>query len=332
MPVDRLTAAKRGAAWRIAAVAVAAALLATLVGLRLAASIARPVRDLADRMDRLTAEATTAADTGPSAGRPPAELVRLDASFQHLLARLDAARNQLARSARLAALGQISASVVHELRNPLSGIKMNARVLRDELAAIGRGDESLDVIIHEIDRMDLYLTELLSLRPGPDAADPTPAAPPVRVPTPLAPVVESVVGLLAHRCRHARVEVARRVPSDLPPVLGDADRIRQVVLNLMLNALDAMPAGGTITLELAARGHGRVRCTVRDTGPGVCLPAGQDAFAPFVTTKPNGVGLGLFVCRHLVTELGGTIGYDTGSAGSAFWFDLEVPADGNGVA
>jgi signal transduction histidine kinase len=251
-----------------------------------------------------------------SSSRHPAEIARLERSFEQLLARLDDARQQLARSARLATLGQIAASVAHELRNPLSGIKMNARVLADELKRANIADRSLDLIIREIDRMDLFLGELLDLA-SPGLAGPI-RAEPVR----LVELADSVLSLLAGRCRHGGVEVIRQFADC--ETHGDSQQLRQVMLNLMLNALDAMPHGGkmTVAIQPAAGDTGSVRFSVADTGPGVQSPPGADIFDPFVTTKPGGTGLGLAMCRQVISRHSGRIGYDTSPAGCTFWFEL----------
>jgi len=111
--------------------------------------------------------------------------------------------------------------------------------------------------------------------------------------------------------------------ADVPPVRAGETQVRQVVGNLLLNALDATPPGGTVTLATRHRPEERtVRFTVADTGPGVRVPEGEDLFDPFVTTKTDGVGLGLYVCRRNVEACGGHIDYDSGQEGTRFWFDL----------
>ena len=91
-----------------------------------------------------------------------------------------------------------------------------------------------------------------------------------------------------------------------------------------MNALDAMPAGGAVTLSTGPGKDGAVRFAVADTGQGVHVPAGTDVFDPFVTTKPGGVGLGLYVCRRHAERHGGRIGYDSSPDGTTFWFELPV--------
>lgn len=348
VPEDRLQAARSQVAGRIALFTLAAVVVVTAAGLWLSTSLARPVRRLADRMDRLALEGVLGERPGaaaPAAGPPPGgspipaadrkaggppELARLMRSFDGLLSRLEAARRELDRSARLAALGQLAAAVAHELRNPLSGIKMNARVLADELASAGTADRSLELIIREIDRMDLYLNELLDLasasapaaagapsRPGQEAGRRTEVEA-VR----LDGLADSVVALLEGQCRHAGVEVRRSYDPAAPAARAHGQRIRQVLLNLMLNALEAMPHGGTMTLSAGRGQGGTVRLDVADTGQGVQAPQGADIFEPFVTSKPGGTGLGLYISRRVVEGFGGRIGCDSSPAGSTFWFEL----------
>jgi len=324
VPESQVAAAKQASERTIAWVTVAAIVAATLVAFWLSSSILRPIRRLATRMDLLSEQASEEGFSGSrdeAATAAPAEIARLAKSFDRLLARLEEMRKKLARSARLATLGQLSASVAHELRNPLSGITMNARVLADELARAGISDSSLDRIIREADRMNVYLEELLGLASG-EAKDEAPhdlaALPPLR----LDEMSESVLALVDGRCRHAGVVVRREWDAAALRIRGDEPEIRQVILNLTLNALDAMPAGGTLTLATSRGGDGTVRLSVADAGKGVHVPDGTDLFEPFVTTKSGGVGLGLYVCRRNIERHHGRIGYDSSDGGTTFWFEL----------
>lgn len=325
---ERISSAKADAARTIVWVTLGAVAAATLLATWLSHTITRPVRRLASRMDRLS---LAAGDVRPGAmasaeGRDhnaladegPAEIARLVEAFERLLAQLDQTRSKLLESARLATLGRFSATVAHELRNPLSGIKMNARVLSDELARLGTSDESLERIVREIDRMDTHLQELLALA-GPGGGEVRPTDGPMEA-VDLAAVAESVVSLVENRCRKLGIAVER----DLAPavVRGHENRLRQTVLNLTLNAVDAMPEGGTLRLTVGGTNSDHVRFTVSDTGGGVHVPDGQDPFAPFVTTKHEGAGLGLSICRSIIEQHGGRIGHDSSPGGTTFWFEL----------
>jgi signal transduction histidine kinase len=340
VPEAEVEAAKVASTHTILLITFAAIALASLVGFWLSTTITRPIRRLAGRMDRLAdhaADDAVSLKLGSAEARGPTEVVRLERSFDRLLERLEEARRQLARSARLATVGQLAASVAHELRNPLSGVKMNAQVLADELAHKGIHDSGLDRIIRETDRMNLYLEELLGLAGG--AADDERPHDLKRLPhVHLDEVGDSVVTLLAGRCRHGGVEVRCRWDADAVRVRAEETQVRQVILNLVLNALEAMPAGGTVTLSNRAADEGAVRFSVADTGKGMRASDGSDVFDPFVTTKPGGVGLGLYICRRNVERHGGRIGYDSSDDGATFWFELpaadlsaEVPARRSGT-
>jgi len=329
VPENRIIEAKKGVARTIVLLTLAAVAVATLVAVWISQTITRPVRQLARQMDRLSKAAADVdlnallASQEHSARRGPVEIVRLAASYDELMAQLTEARAKLAQSTRMATLGQFSATMAHELRNPLSGIKMNARVLADELRRVNVSDMSLDLILREIDRMDLHLQELLSLaveggQPAGSQQDEDAGRRAVR----LDELAHSVVSLLAGRCEQASIGIECEFPPEALGVRAQGERIRQVILNLMLNAIEAMPSGGTVRLSAATRPERRVRFSVADTGGGVHVPEGVDIFEPFATGKAGGTGLGLHVCRKIVEQHGGTIGYESSDHGSTFWFDL----------
>jgi len=166
--------------------------------------------------------------------------------------------------------------------------------------------------------MGLYLNELMSLSPGDGRPSRTPAAAPTR----LSELAESVLTILSGRCRHARVAVERDFPADEPSVLADGNQVRQVMMNLMVNAIEAMPGGGTMTLRIRATPP-VLRFSIADTGKGVHAFRG-DLFEAFSSAKPNGVGLGLYLSKQIVDRHGGRIGYDSGSGGAVFWFELPI--------
>jgi signal transduction histidine kinase len=306
MPQQRLDDARQQVMWQIGGLAAPVVLAAAVAASLLSLSVTRPLERMVRELDSLSADPST---TMP-AGGGPAEVVRLRQAFWRLLGRLKAAQDDLARTAALATVGKISASVAHEVKNPLSGIKMNVRVLQDQYAQHGISDEAFGLITREIDRIDLYLQELLGLLGGAEAPPQ-----PVR----LEELTESVLALVAGRCRHESIRIERNV-SPCPPVLAQGDRIRQVVLNLAINAIEAMPSGGVLTLSLAPAQDG-VRLTVADTGSGVPVDAG-DIFEPLVSTKPGSAGLGLHICRQIIQRHGGRLGYDSGPGGASFWFEL----------
>ncbi|MBI5724192.1 MAG: hypothetical protein HZA50_09565 [Planctomycetes bacterium] len=304
-------------------ITLGAVLAAAVVGLVISVTMSYPIRKLARRIHAISVSAGQAQGlrgiwTGIRHGPP--EVVRLARAFDELLTRLDTARTQLALSARLAAIGQLTATVAHELRNPLSGMKMNAKVLADELAKRGLADQSLDFILREIDRMDQQLTNMLGLSGG--SAGPQ-NAPPDKKPARLAALADSVLDLLAPRCKAAKVRIEKSYDPHLPDIPLDAEQIRQVILNLAINALDAMAAGGILTV-VARKAAAAARFEIKDTGAGVNEASRDKVFEPFVTTKPGGTGLGLHISRRIILSHGGKMDFASSPAGCIFWFELPL--------
>lgn len=320
VPDAQLESARDEAAAQMFKVFVPVLILATIAAFLLSFTITRPIRQLVREMDELAEQASSPSarrrgltPSGRPSPRGAIEITHLTCSFRHLLERLDQARENLARSERLAALGRTSLSVAHELRNPLSGIKMNVRVLKDELAE--PAGQILDIILREIDRMDLYLQELMSLAQGSAARGGN------RARLRLSELAEGVLTLLSGRCRHARVHVERRYSTDEPAVLVHGDSIRQAIMNLLVNAIEATGPGGTLTVSVRA-GMAGARFEVADGGAGVQCAPGQDIFDAFESGKPNGVGLGLFIAREAIDREGGKIGYENAPGGAVFWLEL----------
>lgn len=293
----------------------------TILAVLLSLFITRPIRKLATRMDHLN-QTNPIGESDPSfAPRGPKEVVELANSFDQLLVRLSDTQRQMVENDRLATLGKLSVTVAHELRNPLSGIKMNLRILQDEIAL--QDDPSMKVALREIERMDLYLDELISLsgRGRPSTAKPTPQA------TMISQEVESVLRLLSGKIRHACIDVQTNPCDDEQAVWADSGRIRQTVMNLLVNAIEACPAEGSITITIESD-NGQMRLRIADTGTGVPENM-ENVFAAFVTAKPNGVGLGLHICHQIITQYGGEIGHHNTDTGAEFWFTLPIAPAGD---
>jgi signal transduction histidine kinase len=216
----------------------------------------------------------------------------------------------LRRADRLAALGELSAGMAHEIRNPLGSIKGTAEIFRDALGVDHKLHEFATILVTETDRLDAILTHYLEFA-RPKEPDPGRAA--------LGPVVSDLAGLLGERARRAGVVLATELPADLPAVAMPADALRQVLLNLALNAIQAMPGGGRLSIAARAGAPERLRrpespgapavvhVSVADTGPGIPAEARDRIFDPFFTTKRGGTGLGLAISQRIVQGYRGTI-------------------------
>jgi signal transduction histidine kinase len=224
------------------------------------------------------------------------------------LAQVTALEAEVARRQRLATLGHMAAAVSHEVRNPLNAISMGLQRLHAEFRPTAEPadyDRVLELVGGEVRRLNALVEEFLSL-----------ARPPVLRPEPvrLGDVLEEVVGLIEPEARQTGVRIERVVPGDLPPLVADRDRLKQVVLNLARNALEAMPDGGTCRLE-AGRAPHALTLTVADSGPGIPPEARDRIFEPYYTTKVKGLGLGLPIARQIVEAHGGAITVEPAASG-----------------
>lgn len=320
IPRSKLQAASNRVSKAVAVAVLPMALGATAVALALAFLITRPILSLSQQMDRLAASRSTPMAAASMHAdirmklttRGPAETRQLAASFFSLIDRLDAAMVRLVQSDRLVHLGKMCLSVGHELRNPLSGIKMNMRVLRDRL---GRNhDEGIEAIDREIDRMSIYLGELMSIGSG------KPDLPPSFAPLKLSALSDGVLSIMGGRCRHLGIEVVKDYSNPESLVYGDAQQLRQAMMNLMVNGMDAMPGGGTLTLRIHEASTG-VAFEVRDTGTGVTIDS-AGLFEAFSSNKPGGVGLGLYLSKQVIERHSGSISHVSSSNGAVFRFTL----------
>jgi PAS domain S-box-containing protein len=207
-------------------------------------------------------------------------------------------REQLRRTERLAELGMLASGMAHEIGTPMNVILGRAEYLlsRTKEEPTKRG---LETIVAQVERITKIMNQLLAF------ARRRPAE---RRPLDLRKSVADCLDVIQERVRRHRIRVETDLPADLPPVLADADQVSQVLLNLMLNAIQAMPEGGTLRLALA-RGDGTVTIQVGDTGHGIPEEALSKIFLPFYTTKEvgKGTGLGLTVVHGIIQEHGGTI-------------------------
>lgn len=227
---------------------------------------------------------------------------------------------------RLASLGEATAAIAHQIRNPLSGVVGFGGLLRRSLAArLAPGDEALrflEKIREGISRADGVVTSTLALaRRGPLALAP------VRAGALLAEAAAEAAQEFAEGAPRPAIRIEAPAPGSGPEVIADRAQLKQAVLNLVRNALESLAGsgGGTLRLE-AARARGAVRLRVADTGPGVAREIRDKLFQPFATTRANGTGLGLAFARKVAEVHGGTIVLERTSRGASFRIDLPAGA------
>lgn len=235
----------------------------------------------------------------------------LTSRIESVVQELQEREREVLRAEQLSAVGQLAAGVAHEVRNPLTSIKMLVQLGLEEGVSIPRDD--LRVIESEVRKMEQSLQTFLDF-----ARPPKPA----RQPTNLQEIVTKVLGLTRGRAEKQHVTVRVYSPPDPIILTADPGQLQQVLVNLVLNALDAMPTGGIIHL-IVRPGAGRVEIEVADTGPGIPLDLLPKLFSPFVSTKDTGMGLGLVISRRIAEDHGGTLtAANRPGGGSAFTFSL----------
>jgi signal transduction histidine kinase len=227
---------------------------------------------------------------------------------------------------KMMSLGRLAASVVHEINNPLSGIlnyiRLMARLLQQgDVAGERRGKFSryLDIAETETARCSQIVSNLLSFsRRSPEAF----------APVDVAELLRRCILLSGHKLELSRIRLESGIPPGLPPVQGDFNQLQQCVINLIFNAIDAMPQGGTLTLEAQPGDHAQtVSIRVKDTGPGIPPEHLPSLFEPFFTTKSegHGLGLGLSTVYGIVERHHGRVAARNPDEGGAL-FEITLPA------
>lgn len=277
------------------------------------------VQDMAQRLDQDVASVSIAAD---------GDIQSLDQQLQHVVERVEEVAERLQRHQRemlraeqLAAVGQLAAGVAHEVRNPLMAIKL---LVQSALHSQNRKPltvQDLNIIHGELDRLEQTVQNFLDFARPPS---------PRRSVCDLRDVVVQAAELVRARARKHLVELTTDC-GDVPlPADVDRNQLATVLVNLFLNALDAMPAGGRLEVELTSGAEGEVQLRVADTGEGIAPEMAGRLFTPFASTKPTGTGLGLSICRRIVEEHGGRISAENRPERGAC-FIITLPATAHGV-
>jgi len=297
-PIDRL---------RLASERLAAGRLGTSVPVQGAAEVARLAATFNEMAALLREDRAALQD-------------RLE-ELEHTTAELTTAQEQLVRSARLAAVGRLSAGVAHEIGNPLAAIRGLLDLMQtgdldpaEEREFVGRIQGEAERIHHTIrDLLDFSRNEPALVGRIESSAD-------------LSEVVSDTIKLVDRQTRFRDIDLTLSLDDELPRVRGDHERLRQLLLNLLFNAADALGGKGRVEVR-AANGQGVVQLIVTDDGPGIDPDVLEQVFDPFVTTKApgQGTGLGLAVCHTIVEGLGGSIEASNREQGGAA-FEVRLPA------
>ena len=225
------------------------------------------------------------------------ENARLYADLRDYVRRLEESQAAMLRAEKMAAAGRLTASIAHEINNPLQSVQNCLHLAGHEDLPPEKRKEYFELAKNELERLMKTSQRMLDFyRPGAVKAEQVDVL----------ELLHHVLSLTSQQLRQRQIEVNTDLPRSLPPIYAVSGQIQQVFINLILNSLDAMPAGGELQISARALDRG-VEITFQDTGPGIPESQRNDIFEPFFSTKEGGTGLGLTVSYNIVTAHGGTL-------------------------
>jgi signal transduction histidine kinase len=248
------------------------------------------------------------------------EFSQLVIALNHMMFELDRRQKLLVESHKMRAVGELTAGVAHELNNPLNNIMLTSEVLRDGLLELSE-DELRDIsndLTTQSQRAQRVVKNLLDFARESETQTDYIS---------IQDLVEATIELAKNQLKLSKIDLTLKAADNLPPIYGDSELLKQVLLNLVLNAIDAMAGGGSLAIEIGEeRDIGMVVVRVTDTGPGIPPHILSSIFNPFFTTKPTGkgTGLGLAVSRGIVEKHGGYIEVDS-KPGEGATFTVHLP-------
>ena len=285
-------------------------------GVLVSRRLTRPLRDLSEGVDAVISgnyQHRVAVSGGD-------ELAQLSSTFNHMTERLGELHHleaQLRRRDRLHALGEVAMGLAHEIRNPLGIIKTATQLLHRRADLAETDKRHLEYVVSEVSRINELITEFL------DFAKPNP---PLRVLQPARPLVDEILGFCAPELAAHNVDVQVDDQAPGATIYADAKQLKQACLNLILNAIDAMPDGGRLTLGIRSIADNTV-ISIADSGQGIPAEMIERIFTPFVTTKASGTGLGLAKVYSIMESHDGSIECASEKDAGAT-FSLYIPAIG----
>ncbi len=262
----------------------------------------------------LTAAAIMEERSARTASSLAHEVEDLEAKQRTLTERMTTAEAAMLQAARLAAVGQLAASVAHEINNPLYAARNSLYLLEEDLPSELRDRPYVSIARTELARIAGIIERMRDFY-RPDRGE--------LAPCDINNLLEGTLTLAGSTMRYTDIQVIFTPAPDLSSVHGNSDQLRQVFLNLVLNAMDAMPQGGTLTVRTVV-GPTVAVVEVQDTGIGIPADARERLFEPFFTNKTNGTGLGLSISAHIVTQHGGHIEVES-SEGKGSTFRVVLP-------
>lgn len=294
-PLDDLQTAKLQTASRTILSGSLALLIAFIAAGVVLKKISASVRDILMVTDKIAS-----GDFKSKAGHSDiTELNTLASSINQMSDRLMAYEKQLVDSTRVLSASKITAAMAHEIKNPLSSMKMLAQIIQKRFEHDREGAGMTAAVIKEINRVDTLVSDLRTLS-GPVRLSFSNAYP--RLP------LEEVITVITPKLDHLNIRLAVDIEPDLPKIQMDTDKIKQVLWNLLMNGAQSMPKGGRLGVCLKmSDGENGIEYRIRDTGAGIPQQDMDHIFTPFFTTKKEGIGIGLHVCKEIARAHQGDI-------------------------
>lgn len=253
---------------------------------------------------------------GDSSRRSREKAEQTAEELQKAYAELRQTFEQLLQADRLTSLGELSAAVVHEVRNPLSSIKGAVEILESGIEENNPKKEFAEIAKKEIERLNLLVEDFLRFaRP----------AKPQTVTADANEIIKAVAMLIQQRADTQNIRIVMKLDENLPEIKVDVEQIKQVLLNLAINAIQAMTKGGTLIFRTHKNRDDKLCIEIEDSGSGVDSSITQRIFDPFFTTKEKGVGLGLSIAYKIARQHGGTLTVKNKNEGAIFI--LTIPVD-----
>jgi two-component system, NtrC family, sensor histidine kinase HydH len=224
-------------------------------------------------------------------------------------------QNEVRRQEKLAAMGGLAAGVAHEVRNPLSSIKALATFFAEQFEEGSESNEAAKVMVQEVDRLNRVITELLEFSRPTDLK---------RQVCEVKELINRSIQLIQQEAANKHIDIKVNLPESLCTAWIDPDRLTQCLLNLYVNAIQAMAGGGTLTVGGTPGEDGDVKIVVSDTGGGIPGDQVDKIFNPYFTTKGKGTGLGLAIVQKIVSDHGGSIAVQSAN-GQGASFSICIP-------
>jgi signal transduction histidine kinase len=281
--------------------------------------VTQPVSNLLEQMRHVQAgdlKARAAAETRDEIGELAGGFNAMVQSLDDATRELEASHEkQIQQAGKLASIGELASGIAHEIRNPLAGIGAAVEVLSEENNLNGQRAEIVGEVRRQITRLNTTLHDLLDFARQRE---------PEIAPCSVGDLIKPMLALVRPDAQKYHITIVEECAGELPPILADSSQVQQALLNVLLNAVQAMPDGGTLTLRTAPVDN-TVRIAISDTGVGISPDNLRKIFSPFFTTKHRGTGLGLAITRSIMEKHGGTITVESES-GRGTTFTLQFAA------